>query len=491
MFRPVRSIIKILPVIIVLAAAGWAFAPAAMDGDASIKQRTRVIDTKGEVTMDKCEPCHRNLNNLDNNPNLVNFNHPVHFKRGIRCVACHVVFPHQPGKTVMPTMDLCANCHRQSHGSQGKTAPGQCATCHPASFKLTPADHEVADFRGSGHEEAGKDTQKCLVCHDSQSCVDCHEREGVKLEEPPRWYGIWPVVKGKGEKIRIGEKVEMSACQPCHRDLQKWRNSKLVNFSHPPHFKRQIACEKCHDEWPHEPGNIKRPRMTACGQCHRLDHGNQGKLVNAESADVSRYCSLCHPADMNLRPDFHTAEFVGGDHKNWAKGDRGLCRLCHVQGFCDNCHQTDIPHGPDWLGEHGRAVVAVQDQGDNLYCFRCHKKEGPQAAYQKAPSCAKCHKAVVFPHPKPWAPQHGKTMNAVGLEVCETCHVKARFCDECHGGAPIPHPDDWLGRHRQFLQDNTTDACLRCHQRGQCEQCHSLHGVHNQHTIYKLEQRFF
>ncbi len=483
--RIVRSGFKL--VLVLVAAVFIIAALGPVDSVPVEEERDLVIDTSGPVTMDKCALCHRDLNRLDDNPNLINFNHPVHFKRDIGCPVCHTVFPHQPGKLVKPTMDLCANCHRQKHGNQGQTAAFDCRLCHPADFKLTPDDHESGGFSGDGHvEKAEADAQPCLVCHTGSSCEKCHDDRGVKTDKRFRWYGLWPVEEGAGAKIRIGPKVDIAACQACHRDLQKWKNPKLINFNHPAHFKREIACDSCHDEWPHAPDKIKRPQMTACAQCHRLDHGNRGQLVSAEDPDISGYCRLCHPPDMELRPDGHTLEFVEGDHKRFAREDRGLCRMCHLQKFCDNCHQTEIPHGPGWQGEHGRTAVALQDQGENLSCFRCHKREGPQATYQKAPSCAKCHEAVVFPHPDPWAPQHGKTANREGLAVCESCHVKKNFCDECHGGVPVPHPKTWLGQHRGFLQDNSIDLCLKCHDASQCEKCHSLHGIHNQHTLFKL-----
>lgn len=458
----------------------------------SAKPAPKVIDTGGPVEMGKCSPCHTDLGAFKN-PSLVNFNHPVHFKKGIRCQACHVAFPHQPGGTVKPTMDLCANCHRLDHGNQGQMAPAKCDLCHPADFKLTPDDHEVEGFAEAVHGEAAQaDMQKCLVCHQSDSCESCHAKNDIAPAPAAayRWFGLWPVPAEQGEKITIGARpVTMGTCQACHRDLQKWKNDKLVNFNHPAHFKRQIDCEKCHDKWPHSRGKIEKPKMTACVRCHRLDHGSQGRLVAAEKGGYPpEYCAVCHPKDMELKPAWHTAAFIGGGHKVKAKADRGLCRGCHVQSFCDNCHQTEIPHASDWRGEHGKAAAAQADKTDDIACFMCHLRDGEKAAYKTAPSCAKCHKAVVYPHKKPWAPQHGKTAKVIGQTACSTCHIKAAFCNKCHGGVKMPHIAGWLGEHRQFLRDNDPEACLNCHKASQCEQCHATHKVHNRNSIYKLGQ---
>ena len=482
--RTDRAAIRIALMILIPAIMGIVLALPKSESAAT--GREKIIDTGGPVTMSKCGPCHRDLDQLDN-PSLINFNHPVHFRRGIECRACHVVFPHQPGELVKPTMDLCANCHRQKHGNQGSTAPSRCDLCHPADFKLTPADHDDSSFAARGHRKPAADDQKCLVCHDGSFCESCHEQKGVKKTEY-RWYGLWPEPKKVGDKIKVSGEVTMSSCQACHRDLQVWKNPKLINFNHPIHFKRQIKCDRCHEEWPHGVEKIERPKMTACVQCHRLSHGSQGKLVSAESADDNEYCFLCHPADMRLKPDWHTPEFVGGDHKRMAKADRGLCRGCHVQSFCDSCHQVEIPHDVTWETDHGRVAASLSDQGENLFCFKCHKRRGPREDYQSAPSCAACHKAVVFPHPEPWAPKHGKTAKRVGEESCGTCHVIESFCKKCHGDVKMPHAGDWLGQHRSYLEDNAISQCLTCHQAAQCERCHAIHKVHNQNSIYKLRQ---
>lgn len=446
------------------------------------------IKTGGPVEISKCSPCHTDLNDF-NNPNLVNFNHPVHFKRGIKCPACHTSFAHQPGGTVKPTMDLCANCHTLDHGKQGRTASGECKLCHPPAFKLTPDDHDAADFKGDGHAAAGKtDLQKCLVCHKSEDCENCHKEIGLQpaAADTYRRFGLWPVPQEQGPEIIIGaEPVTMGTCNACHRDLQKWKNDKLINFNHPAHFKRQITCDKCHEKWPHSAGEIDKPKMDACVRCHRLNHNAQGRLVAAEKgAYPNDYCLTCHPRDMKLKPDWHTAEFAGGDHKVKAKADRGLCRGCHIQSFCDNCHQTEIPHAQDWRSEHGKVAAGEADKTDEISCFMCHLRESDKPAYKTAPSCAKCHKAVVYPHKKPWAPQHGKTARGEAKESCSTCHVKQAFCDKCHGKVKMPHIKNWLGEHRQFLRDNSVEVCEVCHERSQCEQCHTAHKLHNRHTNF-------
>jgi hypothetical protein len=479
------AILKLLPVFGLLFLVGAAFA---VPGTVSSKAGPQIIDTGEPVEMSQCTACHADFNTVSN-PNLVNFTHSTHFKRDIDCQVCHTVFPHQPGGTVKPTMELCANCHRLQHGNQGPMAAGQCDFCHPADFKLTPKDHDKAGFAAKDHAAKAKEnTQSCLVCHQSDTCESCHADSGI----PPapaqtyRWFGLWPVIEAKGQKITIGDnKVTMAACQACHLELRNWKNEQLVNFKHSVHFEQDVACDRCHDSWPHSTQGTKKPEMAACVSCHRLDHGKQGRLVSAESAAPSTdYCFLCHPREMNLKPGGHTAEFAGGDHKRFAKEDRGLCRGCHIQAFCDSCHQIEIPHAQGWRSEHGKVAAAEVEQADGFSCFRCHKPEGPQQAYESSPSCDKCHKAVVYPHEDPWAPKHGVSARAEGKGSCETCHVKQAFCDKCHGGIKMPHPTKWLGEHRQFLEENPIESCDSCHSRAQCEQCHTVHKLHNRHTLY-------
>lgn len=471
-----------------------------------------IIDTGGEINMSKCAPCHRNLNAFlerDWGGGLSpSFRHEVHFQRGIRCAACHTEWPHQKSKLIKPKMEACIVCHRLEHGNQRQIAPSasNCNLCHPPGFKLKPDNHVAhgSQLKGRTLKEPAlfkqykslspEQTQKCLVCHSGNFCQDCHDQENVRLTNGNgqfRYLPLWPKPKAKGVKIVIDNApVAMGKCNPCHTNLELWQNDKLVNFKHRVHFKRQITCSKCHDSWPHQVGQVKKPKMTACIKCHRLSHGNQGRLVAAENSSYPpEYCNLCHPPSMNLKPAFHTAEFIGGGHKDWAKKDRGLCRGCHIQSFCDSCHQTEIPHPEGWRTAHGREVASVEStQGENLFCFKCHLLEGPKVAYKKAPSCGKCHRAVVYPHKQPWAPVHGKIAKTEGKAVCYTCHQSYQFCQGCHGSVKVPHPQNWIGQHRAVLQNENVEVCLRCHNKQQCEFCHERHAVHNRNSIYRIDE---
>jgi hypothetical protein len=364
----------------------------------------------------------------------------------------------------------------------------------PGSQQTTVLAHN--ELKGSSVDKL----QKCLVCHPGSFCTNCHEQQNVQVKvdgwaslaaQSYRFYPLWPKPKFKGSKIVIDNSlIVMDKCNPCHTNLELWQNDKLVNFKHRVHFQRQITCSKCHDSWPHAPNRLKKPKMSACVKCHRLSHGSQGRLVAAENNSYPpQYCNLCHPTTMNLKPNFHTAEFIGGGHKDWAKKDRGLCRGCHTQTFCDSCHQTQIPHPEGWRTAHGAEVASVETtQGENLFCFKCHQPQGPTVAYKKAPSCAKCHKAVVYPHKQPWAPVHGKIAKTEGRGVCYTCHQSYQFCQGCHGTVKVPHPQNWIGQHRAVLQNENVEVCLRCHNKQQCEFCHERHAVHNRNSIYRIDE---
>lgn len=488
-----------------------------------------VIETGGEVNMSKCAPCHRSLNAFltKGQTSLVNFRHEVHFQRGIKCAACHTQWPHQKSKLVKPKMEACIVCHRLEHGNQGEMAPSasNCRLCHPPGFNLNPhqptgGSQQVArpprvqratanvpttilahnELKKGQKEPATSRLQNCLVCHQGSFCSSCHEQQNVQVKvdgwvslatQSYRYYPLWPRPKFKGSTIVIDNSpIVMGKCNPCHTNLELWQNEKLVNFKHRVHLQRQITCSKCHDSWPHAPNQIKKPKMSACVKCHRLSHGSQGRLVAAENNSYPpQYCSLCHPATMNLKPEFHTEAFIGGAHKDWAKKDRGLCRGCHTQTFCDSCHQTEIPHPEGWRTAHGAEVATVETtQGENLFCFKCHQPQGPTVAYKKAPSCSKCHKAVVYPHKQPWAPVHGKIAKTQGRAVCYTCHQSYQFCQGCHGTVKVPHPQNWIGQHRQVLQNENVQVCLRCHNKQSCEFCHERHAVHNRNSIYKIDE---
>lgn len=437
------------------------------------------IDIGLPVTMSKCSPCHESLDRVDYES--IKIPHYNHLKKGVPCQGCHIDLPHDGGKLNKPPMEACFTCHGLNHGPQELMAPTKCDVCHPGDFNLVPKNH-TAEWKESGHKhEDAQSRKRCVLCHQDErnTCRTCHKND----KDLP--YTLAKSIKSNVEpgskRYRISPTgvVSISKCSPCHDNWDRVEYEK-IRFYHSKHFAKATKCDFCHQSFPHRRGYIIKPEMKQCFTCHDTDHGTEVELAPGD-------CLKCHPANFNLKPITHNSQWVSEppyQHSIQAMKNKNECLMCHRQEFCDNCHQTEMPHAPDWRSEHGKEAVSRVGADNSLPCFKCHKPESSTVAYQKPPSCAKCHKAVVYPHRKPWAPQHGKTAESVGKAVCFTCHVQAAFCNKCHGGVTMPHAKGWLGKHRQFLRDNKVNACLNCHEKGQCEKCHSAHKVHNRYTNY-------
>ena len=441
------------------------------------------------VTMSKCAPCHDTLDRQYYK--TVRIPHYLHFKKGVPCQACHNTnLPHDKGTLNKPLMRACFNCHGLNHGPKGLMAPTKCSVCHPADFNLVPKNH-TAEWKAFGHKnEDAQSKRQCALCHQGKrnTCNTCHK--DVKNLPMTLRKKIKPKIKTSLKHYAVDKAgpVSISKCNPCHNNWDRVEYEK-VRFYHQKHFARGVKCFFCHESFPHRRGYIVKPKMKQCFTCHSTEHGPGGDQLAPGN------CLTCHRVKFKqLRPDFHTTAFMGGGHKTLAKKERSLCGECHRQSFCDNCHQLSkdsIPHPLGWRTKHGTVAVAKSAGAtkDTFACFNCHKPQGPQHAYQKAPSCAKCHKAVVFPHPQPWAPKHGKTAEKVGKTVCYTCHKNKTFCNSCHNGITMPHNrNTWIGQHRLFLRDNPISKCLGCHIKSQCLLCHKTHKVHKSHEIYDFRE---
>ena len=441
------------------------------------KKHAPIIDISLPVTMSKCSPCHESLDRVDYES--IKIPHYTHLKKGVPCQGCHIDLPHDGGKLSKPSMEACFTCHGLNHGPQGLMAPTKCDVCHPSDFDLVPKNHTI-EWKESGHKfENAKSRNQCALCHQDErnTCGTCHEdyqdissmlSKGAKSNVEP---------SSKRYRISTTGAVNISKCNPCHDNWDRVEYEK-TKFYHSLHFAKGVKCSFCHEDFPHGRGSIIRPKMKQCFTCHGTDHGTEVEMAPKD-------CLICHPTNFKLKPITHNSQWVSEppyQHSVQAKKNKNECLMCHQQEFCDNCHQTEMPHAPDWRSDHGTEAISPSKIGADgqLTCFKCHEIEQST----KAPPCAKCHKASIYPHPKPWAPQHGKLSEEYGEAACETCHRKAAFCNKCHGAIKMPHAETWMGDHPKFLRDNEVDVCFGCHVKSQCEECHSIHGVHNEYTNF-------
>jgi len=237
---------------------------------------------------------------------------------------------------------------------------------------------------------------------------------------------VTPREKGPSVKIFTSGDVEMSNCSYCHERIDDSSGERLL-FAHDDHIARNYRCVTCHERFPHTPTGIERPEMLSCYRCHGMTHISQGLVATPE-------CEACHPPAFELVPDDHTAEFIAKTHSERARSQPEYCAMCHdSEGFCTPCHNGEkvsanapgkrvvpIAHtDARWQGEHGKDYLSV----DNDSCGLCHT----------GPFCQECHQTVV-PHSTGFIKSHKLSAGATS-DDCEICHRDQGECQSCHHDA--------------------------------------------------------
>ena len=253
-----------------------------------------------------------------------------------------------------------------------------------------------------------------------------------------------------------------TVCLTCHKsdspELDQSENLKFIlkepelNFNHKYHtVTRELPCFVCHV-------NVKdvdilteanMPPMTTCFNCH-----------NDKVAPTD--CSWCHINEDELRPEFHTADWL---HKHPFKFNSAVfkpeenCLMCHQENWCQDCHI-----GSQLAKSSSKSVTPF---------FQ------PTERGKKPQSIGRVHSLNYrFLHP----------IEAKGKDrFCTTCHDFTEFCVECHRDdenqfMPKWHQgSDWApsiilgGRHADFARRDL-ERCMGCHDvQGQatiCLRCH-------------------
>ena len=384
---------------------------------------SQAIDTSAPVDPTQCAPCHLDLSSVKK-PGLV-FNHGSHLM--VSCDGCHSRLPHKAGVTESVPMEVCYACHGVQHGPQGELAGSECAKCHTPAFDLIPQNHQpIKQYAGKPHAERAKKTgvNDCMMCHTaSKDCNPCHAKESVKIAPLPDTYSSIITDRPKDPSIKIYPTgpTSMSQCVYCHPDLDAIVPGRLI-FAHAAHLRRDYPCEACHPKFGHSAKGTSVPDMLSCYRCHGLNHQGQG-LVAGED------CLKCHPKNFDLVPKNHTKDFIAGQHKKMANVDPAYCAMCHKPEFCIDCHlgRSTSPGAPTqpvipadhtdsgWQGKHGK--LFLEGKGS---CGACHT----------GPSCQRCHQTVV-PHPPDFIQNH-KPPKGVLATDCNICHRDRRRCQNCH-----------------------------------------------------------
>jgi hypothetical protein len=254
-----------------------------------------------------------------------------------------------------------------------------------------------------------------------------------------------------------------ATCETCHGDMSKVRLATSMQLP------SEGTCLTCHD-------GIKATQR--CGACHQQKP--DGKLITRPTGE--RAAALLLPRD-DVWGAAHDLSFVE-DHKGIAKANPDLCKSCHDQDFCQDCHSGSLRpmriHSGDYLTLHAMdARARTQD------CQSCHRQQS---------DCLACHeRAGVGPgargafgvgsslrfHPDGWSgppgmPQSHAFAAQRNMGACASCHDEDS-CLACHAttGAArpglnvSPHGRDFATTARcQSLSRSNRRVCLKCHAPG-------------------------
>ncbi|MBE0417662.1 MAG: hypothetical protein IBX63_07845 [Coriobacteriia bacterium] len=385
-----------------------------------------VVDMTGEVTRDSCSPCHIRLDEADT-PGLT-YSHGTHIM--VACSSCHPVMPHEGGETSRPSMAGCFACHGVPHSAGPVLGSGECGTCHTPAFDLRPDTH-VENWAGEPHArsvERGR-LNDCLLCHDALiDCDMCHIGQEVEVGRiPPIYISYLPVRPERPSwKISLGGPVTPGQCLFCHYDFDAFEPGRII-FRHGDHVSRGFNCSSCHPVFPHGPEGTVYNTMADCYRCHSLEHA-----ASLRGLVATEECVDCHPPSFELVPENHTPEFTAREHGAMVEEDESYCTLCHKSPFCQECHrsQREMADGspprfvvPEdhtesvWLSQHGPKFLDATGT-----CWACHD----------SPSCERCHQTPM-PHPPEWFTLHGVSDYSKHDDAdCNICHKDREWCQECH-----------------------------------------------------------
>lgn len=247
------------------------------------------------------------------------------------------------------------------------------------------------------------------VTHSGLACSDCHREQDVAGVVDLRVRLVRMLAGSLTTGAPPAQAIPSSRCLKCHETvLTEVSVAKGIRMSHQEPNAKGIPCVQCHGAEMHagirtSAGHIE---MATCLTCH---------VVSAESDD----CAICHVENVSRLTPVTTGTFQkthGPAGKTLhGMGDLYRCGSCHTATRCESCHGTQIPHGPNWLNQHGE-----QSLSDPKMCANCHSTV----------FCKDCHSSPM-PHPAGFRSSHSGAAKGLEDPSCRQCHEQ-RSCDDCH-----------------------------------------------------------
>jgi hypothetical protein len=238
-----------------------------------------------EMGSGQCLQCHTTNRVITPGKGII-IDHAVHEENEVNCTACHNRVAHDESGQWTPalsnpnrgeksvkhanfmSMTACFRCHTLTDKAPkgGIKAPGTCSACHPADFKLKPANHEAKDFYPKGHAKLAsakvdRATGKPILATEAVSEEATGAAEGEAAETT--------AVEGEGLALIAVENVAYGST--CH----------VI----------ETFCSDCHGlEMPHPASFAKnhgkdgKAKPKVCANCH-------AKSPNAKGTE---FCNACH-----------------------------------------------------------------------------------------------------------------------------------------------------------------------------------------------------
>jgi len=362
--------------------------------------------------------------------------------------------------------------------------------------------------------------------HNKISCLTCHEPvngDPLIFTYRKAYAGIDGVIKlasGKYDSplnpinhtaLNRSKVSGMSDdhCTQCHSlENRTITPSRGIIINHAAHSDRDIQCTACHNRVAHPEDGLeviaKNPEtgepaakhadfmtMTACFRCHTLT----GESPSGEEFEAPGTCSVCHPADFNLKPGNH------GEAGFYPKGhaDLAIMEVDHVTGrpaeniirpveFGETVEEEDEENPGQGEGgqaspeteEHDPEVLPVVQVQSVDYCTTCHVENT---------FCLGCH-GMEMPHPEEFKTKSHPETAATMIDKCEFCHMQSTtfFCSNCHHGTKVDWTFDpatpWQNQHAKTVVEKGVAGCLgACHEQQFCVDCHTaLQPLPTSHT---------
>ena len=289
-------------------------------------------------------------------------------------------------------------------------------------------------------------------------------------------------------EIDLTGPVSATTCSACHARIADSRNPGLI-FSHGTHI--MVDCAGCHVRPAHEAGHTYGPPMETCFACHGLVHG-AGGVVAADS------CDYCHTALFELRPAYHTPDWVETPHARAVeRGGSNQCIMCHdARAECDTCHREEgieTPRVPPIFlrtvpEPEPRPSVVIDTEGPATMgqCVFCHPdiERGEwngvifthDVHIARDYRCAVCHETFAHQPDHIDRPDMLSCYRCHSLEHAERGEVATEECLACHPAdfelVPADHTVEFIARdHREPAEENLIE-CVMCHASIFCAECH-------------------